>query len=240
MENAMKHKAVVPLVFVALLLLATGASQYVPAEGGAAAFTENAVASIRLADVGSPSADIRGFTGTRQGRDVLVQWTAQREQSVQIYEIQRASSSSRGWERIGSMSGVNGSMPQTYTFIDRNAPAEHLRYMMRNIGHNDDILYSDIITASLESTVSSFSVSPEPSGVANTYIVSLGLNKPAAISLKLVDGDGRIIRRLQADERLTSGIHTFPIDCSQHSPGSYALRLEAPEGDFHRTLLIGK
>lgn len=162
MENAMKHKAVVPLVFVALLLLATGASQYVPAEGGAAAFTENAVASIRLADVGSPSADIRGFTGTRQGRDVLVQWTAQREQSVQIYEIQRASSSSRGWERIGSMSGVNGSMPQTYTFIDRNAPAEHLRYMLRIIGHNGDILYSDIITASLKARCRRSASAPSP------------------------------------------------------------------------------
>jgi hypothetical protein len=227
-----------PLVLASMLLAAlTESVQLLPdfVTGG-----KQTQASILALDNGSPVAEIGKFTGTRQGRDVLLEWQTQNEQHVLTYEIQRASSASRGWERIGLVAAANGRLPQTYTFLDRNVPAEDVRYLLRIHGRNGEIVYSDIIVARLNSVIRSFSVAPEPSGRVNTYVISIGVNKPGPVELLLSDEQGRTIEKIYAASELPTGQHTFSLDGSRLSAGSYAVKLQTADGDFSRSVILGK
>jgi hypothetical protein len=227
-----------PLVLASMLLAAlTESVELLP---DLVSGEQHSQASILHLDNGSPVAEIQKFSGTRQGRHVLLDWTTQHEREVLHYEIQRASSNSRGWERIGLLAATNGNLPQTYTFLDRNVPAEDVRYLLRIHGKNGEILYSDIIVARLNSSIRSFSVVPEPSGRVNTYLISVGVNKPGPVELLLSDENGRTIEKIYAASELPKGEHTFNLDGSRLSAGSYAVKLQTADGDFLRNVILGK
>ncbi len=227
-----------PLVLASMLLVAlTESVQLFPSLG---ASTEQSQASLISLSGDSPSAELRRFAGTRQGRNVILEWTAHREHDLMSYEIQRASSASRGWERVGTMAAVNGGIPQTYNFIDRNVPAEDVRYLLRIHGRNNEILYSDIIVVALDGIVRSFAVMPEPSGRLNTYIISVGLNKQGKVELVLNNADGHTVERIFTSSELGPGEHTFNLDGTDLIAGSYSVKLQTPDGDFQRSLILGK
>jgi len=190
---------------------------------------------------GAPAADIREFSAVRQGRNVLLQWTSLRETGIQEYEIQRASSESRGWRRAGGVAGVNGANPHRYSYIDRNVPAEDVRYMLRVHGFSGEFLYSNIIAAPLQSPVRSFDINPaNNAGQRKHSIVSMVLTEKVSVTLLLVDRSGRTLTRLLESTELPVGVHTFPVDYSALTPGMYYIRLLTPEGDFHRILQVEK
>ena len=74
-------------------------------------------------------------------------WATTREAGNRGFEVQRASSVSRGWEKLHFVAGIGqSSMERTYMFDDRDAPPEDLRYMLRILGTDGTIQYSQIIS----------------------------------------------------------------------------------------------
>ena len=227
-----------PLVLASMLLVAiTESVQLLP---GMRDTAHSQQASLVSLGNGSPTIEIRRFQGTRNGRNIILEWTTQRESDLLQFEIQRASSQSRGWERISTVAAGNGSLPRTYTYFDRNAPAEDVRYLLRIHGRNNEILYSDIVVVPLAGIIRSFTVMPEPTGRVNSYILSVGTSKHADISLTLATTSGQTIEKIFGPSDIGVGEHTFNIDCSKHAAGDYVVRLKTPDGDFQRGLILGR
>ena len=92
-------------------------------------------------------AEVRKFEGVRSGRDVYLEWLTLREAENQGFEVQRASSESRGWQEVGFVQGQGDSGDERhYQFRDRDVPPEDLRYMLRVRGADGFIQYSQIIS----------------------------------------------------------------------------------------------
>ena len=228
-----------PLVLASMLLFAiTNSMELLPLQDVGGSSTQ---ASVLSADDGSTSAvQIRRFRGARNGRNITLEWSTQNEADLLHYEIQRASSQSRGWQKIDIVPASNGIQSQTYSYLDRNAPAEDVRYLLRVHGKNNELLYSDIIVVPIEGIIRSFAVMPEPLGKLNNYVVSIGTVKKAEIAITLTTASGQTVKRIFGPTGVDAGLHTFNIDCSDHTAGDYIVRLETPDGDFQRGLILGR
>lgn len=178
-------------------------------------------------------AQVVDFRARRIGADVRLEWRTLREIGNRAFEIQRASSSSRGWRSIGSIpGGADGDLPRSYNFHDKRVPEEDLRYMLRITGHDERIQYSPIITAPATGILRSFDIEAE--STRNRAHIIIELMRHDIISLELTDGSGTVIDRILAARKLPSGRHSFAMDCSSMPEGSYELQLETSEGRYTR------
>lgn len=179
-------------------------------------------------------AEVSKLKGLRIGRDVHIEWLTQRETRNRGFEVQRASSESRGWRQVGFVqSGGDGAFDRKYDFRDGNVPPEDLRYMLRIVGDNGLVQYSQIISVPVSGTLRSFVV-----GAAQDFsplpIARVELTRDETVSLQLADYRGNVIERVASNRLLASGSHEFPIDFSKLPSGEYEIILHTSEGRYKR------
>lgn len=179
--------------------------------------------------------DVRKFEGTRSGRDVLLRWTTVREVANKGFEVQRASSLSRGWETVAFVPGTgSSSVDLDYQHRDRDAPPEDLRYMLRSVGTDGLIQYSQIISVPVSGILRSFDFSAQ-GGILSVMHATIELTREEMVSLHLADARGNVIERLAERAPLSSGRYEFPVDVSRLPEGSYELYLYTSEGRYRRS-----
>ncbi len=182
---------------------------------------------------------VTDFTGSREGRNVQLEWVCAREINNRGFEVQRASSLSRGWETLTFVPGFGTSgLEQTYRFTDRNAPPEDVRYMLRILGEDGVIQYSQIITVPAGSMLRSFIIEPLEKQDEKIFRSSVELTKGGVTALSVIDHKGYTLLRVMGATRLEPGRHEFVIDCSNVPGGSYQLLLHTPEGRYSRKLHV--
>jgi hypothetical protein len=180
-------------------------------------------------------AEVRKFEGVRSGRDVYLEWITLREDGNQGFEVQRASSESRGWQDVGFVQGQGDSGDERrYQFRDRDVPPEDLRYMLRVRGADGFIQYSQIISVPVSGILRSFRVGGGDE-MTTVRTATVELANEENISLVLTDHRGNLIDRIAGQTALASGRHDFPIDFSRLPEGQYELHLYTSEGRYRRT-----
>jgi hypothetical protein len=184
-------------------------------------------------------ASISTFTGVREGKHVRLEWLTTSEVNNQGFDVQRASSDSRGWERLIFVPGSgNSRMEQRYSHEDRQAPPEDLRYMLRVLGNDGTVQYSQIITVAAGSVLRSLIVRGPTDTFGKFYTAEIELSDEASVSIHLLDQMGNILVRTMSSQPLKQGRSSVPIDCSQLPEGSYELLVFIPDGRVSRTLSI--
>jgi hypothetical protein len=179
------------------------------------------------------------FTGRREGRDVQLHWVTARESGNRGFEVQRASSQSRGWERVGFVPGFGSStMKQDYHFTDRDALPENVRYMLRILGDDGMVQYSQIIAVPAGSMLRSFTAQQVSEREEKVFRATVDLTEGGVTALSVIDRKGLTLLRVMAATRLEAGRHDFIVDCSKVPRGEYTLMLHLPEGRFTRRLLV--
>lgn len=179
------------------------------------------------------------FTGRREGRDVQLHWVTARESGNRGFEVQRASSQSRGWERLSFVTGFGSStMKQDYHFTDRDAPPEDVRYMLRILGDDGMVQYSQIIAVPAGSMLRSFTLQQVSEHEEKVFRASVELTEGGVTALSVIDQKGLTLLRVMAATRLEAGRHDFIVDCSKVPRGEYTLKLHIPEGRFTRRLFV--
>jgi hypothetical protein len=182
---------------------------------------------------------ISKFSGERDRKHVQLAWQTEREINNSGFEVQRASSQSRGWERLTFVPGVGTtSLGQSYMYTDRNAPPEDLRYMLRVLGSDGVIQYSQIITIPAGALLRSFTVEVPENSFSTIFTANIELDKDAQVALSLIDENGITMLRVLAAKQLTRGSHELPFDCAKLPGGEYRLLLHSPEGRFSRQIFI--
>lgn len=180
-------------------------------------------------------AEVSKLKGLRIGRDVHLEWLTLRESRNRGFEVQRASSDSRGWRQVGFVqSGGDGAFERNYRFHDANVPPEDLRYMLRIVGDDGLIQYSQIITVPVSGTLRSFVVGAEQD-FSPLPVARVELTRDETVSLQLADYRGNVIERVANNTPLASGRHEFTLDFSKLPAGNYEIILHTSEGRYRRT-----
>jgi hypothetical protein len=171
----------------------------------------------------------------RVGLDVLVEWKTLSEVGNRGFEVQRASSESRGWKPAGYVpGGANGNLMREYSFLDRKAPPEELRYMLRITGDDGMIQYSQIVSVPVSGTLRAFVVNTPDEDERLLPSVTVDLLKDEVISLQVADHRGNILENIVRKQPLSSGKHEFALDCSRLPGGKYQVLLITSEGRYYR------
>jgi hypothetical protein len=190
-------------------------------------------AGPRLASV---HAEISRLRAVRFGSEIVVDWETLSETGNRGFEVHRACSESRGWQNRGFVQGgFDGRSTREYRFVDRGVPPEDVRYMLRILGHDGMIQYSQIITVPVKGILRSFVVSPAPEDATSAASITVDLEKDDVITLQLADDRDNIIERIVSDKQLPSGRHDFTIDGDRLPSGSYDILLFTSEGRFRRS-----
>ena len=218
-----KRRSFMLLACLCLLPLALSDSKPA-ASGGTAVHADAPWIRLPVWVVSDPlpaHASVAEFTGQRDGADVQLTWTTEREIGNSGFHVQRASSESRGWEELTFVTGFgNSQLTQTYHFRDRKAPPEDLRYTLRIIG-NDGILRS-------------FPVEGPQDRAGKLFRVRVGLTATATVAMQVSDHRGITLLRVMGGQELESGTHDIELDCSRLLAGRYTLLLHTPEGRYRR------
>ncbi|MBE0644061.1 MAG: hypothetical protein IH600_08275 [Bacteroidetes bacterium] len=179
--------------------------------------------------------ELSKLRANRIGPDVLLEWITLSEVGNRGFEVQRASSDSRGWKQAGFIpGGGDGSFARTYSFRDRRVPPEDLRYMLRIIGDDGMIQYSQIISVPVSGTLRAFVVRTEEDDPRTAPNVTVDLLNDDVISLQLTDHRGNIIENIVSKREISSGKHEFAVDCSRLPSGQYEFLLFTSEGRYNR------
>lgn len=182
---------------------------------------------------------LESFTGVRRGRSVELEWTTTREVGNRGFEVQRASSASRGWELLSFVSGIGqSSMEQRYMFDDRDAPPEDLRYMLRVLGADGTIQYSQIITVPAGSVLRSFIITGPSPSYGKLFEAQIELANAALVTVHVLDHMDNVLFRTLSAAPLKKGVNTIPLDCSKLPAGTYTVIAYTPHARYTRSLTI--
>jgi hypothetical protein len=179
--------------------------------------------------------ELSKLRASRTGTDVRLEWITLSEVGNRGFEVQRASSESRGWQQVGFVpGGADGQFTRDYSIVDRRVPPEDLRYMLRIIGDDGMIQYSQIITVPVSGILHSFVVNAVAENSRTAANVVVDLLREDIVSLQFNDMRGNVIEHLAARKKLPIGKHDFAVDCSSLPRGKYEFLLFTSEGQYRR------
>ena len=161
----------------------------------------------------SPPAAPRGLSGTREGSDVRLRWTANSETDLAGYSVYRALSSS------GPFAAVNPRLVGAAEYLDTTVPAgagaAWYQVSASDVSGNEGAR-SDLYGLSLEGGAENWSVEgayPNPSRAgALVHVLAVIPNGPPELArVDVLDSGGRRVRRIQLGT-LAPGHHELMWD----------------------------
>lgn len=151
------------------------------------------------------------FTGELKRYDAELKWITQNEINADRFEIQRSYNGVE-YNSIGDVQAKGNSSTETaYDFIDAEIKPGTNYYRLNMIDRDGSYEYSSIVILKAGKQTESLSVYPNP--VANELVIA----SSRKTTLNLIDGIGRIIKRLQTN------IGNNRFDVSSLSNGIYYL-----------------
>ncbi len=166
---------------------------------------------------------LTAFTGQRQGQGVLLHWRTASEHASQSFEVQRQSETGGSFAVIGLVAAQGEAIqPTNYAFRDELAPAGAGYYRLRQLNQDGTATYSPVVAlgARPAAAVALLPVTPQPAHA----VVQVQLSGAAqAVTLRLFDGLGRVVRQQRCQQQTQLEISALP-------PGLYYLVAEAEDG----------
>ena len=158
---------------------------------------------------------LQKFTAIQQDENVLLNWTVNKSNNVQQYEIQHSNSI----EQFNNLGSTVTDGKRNYSWL-HNTPVTGVNYYrLKLICTDGTVKYSSIQKVNFTKNAS-VSVYPNPvSGILNINITGIMLNKPASISFLSIDGKILSQKKIAALNQLES------IDVSLYPQGEYLLKI---------------
>ncbi|MBE2281275.1 MAG: S8 family serine peptidase, partial [Ignavibacteriaceae bacterium] len=163
--------------------------------------------------------ELTSFSAIPSGNDVLLEWTTATELNNAGFEVERKSSNSSVFEKIGFVTG-KGTTTETvkYRFDDRNVPAGVHTYRLKQVDFDGTYEYSNEIES--ESIVPQvFYISqnyPNPFNPMTNIVFGLPVN--SIVTVSVYDALGQLVNTL-VNGTLESGVHTLSFDAGKLNSG---------------------
>ena len=144
---------------------------------------------------GGPTLPIKltDFYAKRNASIVLLSWKSETELNAESYELQRKTAGSSEFIDVATIPANNSLSGGTYSYTDINSSKGVSQYRLKLVDKDASYAYSYIRTVKGTSSVSDFTVYPNPSN-GNTKVTVSDISEPSDI--QLIDNSGRILRNI--------------------------------------------
>jgi hypothetical protein len=161
-----------------------------------------------------------------------VSWSTTSESNTNYFELQR-STNGNDWASVSTIKAAgNSSSEHTYQLPDFNGGKAF--YRIKEVDKDGQPVYTSIIRTNCEVKAVDMVIYPVPArDLLNVVIRSA---KSLRTQLLIVDGVGRIVRRI--DATLANGSNTFQFDLKGLASGQYLIRSNAPDVELNKTFNI--
>jgi len=183
----------------------------------------------RLRDIPLP-VELSSFVSTVSDRDVKLNWTTANENNNSGFEIERSIVNSE-WSKVNFVTGHgNSTVPQNYSYEDRNLSSGRYNYRLKQIDYNGDFEYYDLQNEVVIGIPEKFSLSqnyPNPFNPKTTINYEIPVANHVTIIVYDIMGKevATLVNQLQ-----DAGYYSVTLDGSDFASGQYFYKLQA--GDF--------
>ena len=131
-----------------------------------------------------------GFTTTRRGNDVLVQWATSEEKNAGIYHVER-SLDGTGWNTVGYIAAVgNASAVSNYSFTDKNVSAKLVYYRIKQVDYDGTTTYTTIRTIKSDNASAN---DIKIAAVNKKVLLQFASEVKGQLTVRFVNGNGQVI-----------------------------------------------
>jgi hypothetical protein len=180
--------------------------------------------------------ELSSFSAQANNGFVLLKWQTATETNNEGFEVQRKSGGS-GWLSVGFVQG-NGTAakPISYSFTDKNAPAEKSFYRLKQIDFNGSVKYSPEVEVS-SAAVKSFSLLQNyPNPFNPSTVITYTIPSDSKVKLSVYNAAGQLVKELVNGVK-EAGVYNIRFDAASLSSGVYFYSIEAGSvngGDSYR------
>ena len=161
----------------------------------------------------------------------LVSWSTGSEFNSNYFELQR-SINGNDWTSVATIKAANSSTGRTYQLLDMNGGSVY--YRIKQVDLDGHCIYTSIIRTNCVRTSIDMVIYPVPArDMLNVVIRS---DKSLKTQLLLVDGTGKIVRKI--DAALFNGSNTFLVNLKGLAGGEYIIRSRDPGVELNKKFNI--
>ncbi len=185
---------------------------------------------IRTAQItwGALPVELSSFSAMVNNTTVDLTWKTLEEVNNSGFEVERKTSDSQTWEKIGFVEG-HGTTTTSYfyTFADRNLATGSYNYRLKQIDYNGNFEYHNLSSEVVIGTPVSFALSQNfPNPFNPETKINFQIPTDGFVSLKVFDNSGKEVSTL-VNQSMNAGFHTANFNASTLSSGVYFYRLES-------------
>jgi len=183
------------------------------------------------------------FTGIADGNNVFLNWSTATELNNKGFEIERAtkiSSSNLIWTTVGFVNG-NGTTNElkTYSFTDKNVPANSYIYRLKQIDFDGTFVYSPEIEVNIVSPIV-FELSqnyPNPFNPAT--LIKYQIPQDGFVTLKVYDVLGSEVKSL-VNEFKKAGYYEIEFNANDLPSGVYLYKLQSEAFSSVKKMILAR
>ncbi|UAY51182.1 reprolysin-like metallopeptidase [Ferruginibacter albus] len=173
------------------------------------------------------------FTATAANNQVLLSWMVN-EVNVDHYEVERKTAVSDSFFVIGQKASVTGNgIDQSYSFIDPNPVEGANTYIIKEIGKNGNVVYSEIRALTFTNITSAWSI---PTYVTAGSITLRSNSTVTNVVIQLYDVIGRLVKQT-SPQSVTAGQSISLDNLNRFSQGVYTVKISGSTGVFAQKIL---
>lgn len=164
------------------------------------------------------------LNGQLNNNNAILNWITKGEINTLSFDIER-STDGRTYTAFGNVAALNQSGTNTYTYTDNNINAfgvSVVYYRIKQKDINGRFTYSGIIALSIDKQKSFVLFYPNP--VIEKANLSVTINKPQQVVIKIFDNTGRLLQ--QRSQNLSTGTNALPVDIKNLAEGVYYLAIK--------------
>lgn len=179
-----------------------------------------------IAGTDAQPVELASFVSTVAGSNVILNWTTSTETNNAGFDIERALNGV--WTNIGNVAGHGTStVPQYYTFTDRNVATGHYTYRLKQIDINGNFEYFNLGNEVNVGVPNKFNLSQNyPNPFNPSTKINYDLPFDGKVSIKIFDMSGKEVATL-VNEVKTAGYYSADFNASNLSSGIYFYTINA-------------
>lgn len=164
----------------------------------------------------------KNFEANCTNNGTLVSWSTASEFNSDYFELQR-SANANDWTSVATIKAAgNSTTAHTYQQLDLNGRTMY--YRIKQVDLDGDFTFTNIIRTNCEAKKMDMTIYPVPA--QNILNVIIRSDKALKTQLFLIDGVGKIVRKINAD--LFNGSNRFIFNLDGLSTGEYLIRSSDP------------
>ncbi|MEO6314265.1 MAG: DUF1501 domain-containing protein [Chitinophagaceae bacterium] len=175
------------------------------------------------------------FTGNWKNGTVSLQWTTDKETSIDSYEIQR-SEDGTNFSKKGTVVALNVTSKHEYSYYDNMLQASYYYYRIKVVERSGQIKYSNVLLLKDAQQVKGVRVKILPNPIDDWFTTSFQDKVTGNITVRMLDLSGKEVWK---GEQHANDVYNLTFSINKHiSPGVYVIQVRDKEHEASEKVLV--